>query len=140
MMKRTTRQKILFGGCRMVIVMYMLIVRYAIPVAEKCMNTFFTAIGPVIIVLAGIVMVFGAVGFTIAKNLGSTIVGGIFRATAYLVRQVARGVALLIVNVVKLVPMVFVGTRRAMMKRTKKSIVSTGVAVLATIATIAVVI
>ena len=125
---------------KMVIVMYMLIVRYAIPVAEKCMNTFFTAIGPVIIVLAGIVMVFGAVGFSIAKNLGSTIVGSVFRGAAYLIRQVARGVALLIINVVKLVPMVFVGTRRAMMKRTKKPIVSTGVAVLATIATIAVVI
>ena len=124
----------------MIIGMYMLIVRYAIPVAEKCMNSFFAAIGPIILVLAGIVLIFGAVGFSIAKNLGSTIVGGIFRAAAYLIRQVARGVAWLLINFVKLVPMVFVGTRRAMMRRTKKAIFYNGVAVLATIASIAVVI
>ena len=46
----------------------------------------------VVIILAGIVMLFGAVGMKISTNLGSTIIGGIFRGIGVIFKAIGRAI------------------------------------------------
>ena len=124
----------------MLIMMYCLMAKYALPIAGKCISDFIEMFGPMLVVLAGIIMIFGAVGFSITQNLGATIVGGCFKAVAYFGKQILKGAAWVLASLARLVPMVFVSTKRAMSRRSKKTVICNLIAGLVTIAFIAVVI
>lgn len=51
---------------------------------------------PAVIVLAGIIMLFGAVGIPLSRNLGSTIVERLFAAVGYIFRQLFEAIGWLI--------------------------------------------
>lgn len=57
----------------------------------------------IVIVLAGIVMIFGAVGLKISNNLGSTIVNNISKGISNLVRNIGKAIKWIF----KLIPIVF---------------------------------
>ena len=124
----------------MMIIVYLVCTNIVFPSIEKYASSVLGMMGPFLIAGAGIVLLFGALGFRISQNLGATIVGSLFRAAAYLVQQAARGVVWLVVRVARLIPMVFVGTRRALAKRVANSIICNCIAVLTTVLFIAVVI
>ena len=63
----------------------------------------------VVITLCGIVMIFGAVGLKISENLGSTIVGGFFRAMGYICRTIVSVIGWIFR---RMLPNVFNGSRR----------------------------
>lgn len=66
----------------------------------------------IVITLAGIVMLFGAVGMKISNNLGSTVVDGIFRAIGYICRTIITAIGWIIRNTFRMIPRVFNGSRR----------------------------
>lgn len=66
----------------------------------------------IVITLAGIVMLFGAVGMKISNNLGSTVVDGMFRAIGYICRTIITAIGWIIRNTFRMIPRVFNGSRR----------------------------
>ena len=97
----------------MLIALYFFMVNEALPQLGAYAEAMLEPVVTIIIVLAGIVMLFGAVGLNISANLGSTIVGGIFRAMGFLVRSLFRGIGWLISHFFRFIPRVFTDTRRS---------------------------
>ena len=67
---------------------------------------------PIVITLGGILMLLSIVGIRVSNNLGSTIVGGIFRAIGYLVRTIFNAAGWLIRGFFHCIPRVYNGSRR----------------------------
>lgn len=70
------------------------------------------SIMPVVIMIAGIIMLFGAVGIRISNNLGSTIIGAFFRAIGYLCRTIIQAIGWIIRNTFRLLPRIHNESRR----------------------------
>ena len=66
----------------------------------------------IVIMLAGIVMMLGAVGMKVSNNLGATIANGIFQAIGYVVRIIIQAIGWIIRNTLRLLPRVFRESRR----------------------------
>ena len=66
----------------------------------------------IVITLSGILMLFGAVGIKISNNLGSIVVGGIFRGIGYLCRTLFQAIGWVIRNTFRIIPRVLNGSRR----------------------------
>lgn len=75
----------------------------------------------IIIALAGIVILFGAAGFKISENLGSTVTNGLFRAIGALFRALGW----IIRSIFRLLPRVFTGSRRMFIRAGLNEVVST---------------
>lgn len=67
---------------------------------------------PCVIVLAGIVILFGAVGIKVSNNLGSTIVKGLFRAIGILVHFIWKGIVALFLFVIGIIPTIYKTSQR----------------------------
>lgn len=96
----------------MLIALYWFIKHVLFPDMEAFASEIFDPIMYIVITLAGIVMVFGAVGMRISSNLGSTIVGGIFRACGYVVRTIVRGTGWAVRHFFGMIPRLFTGSRK----------------------------
>ena len=96
----------------MLIALYFFFVNVAIPQIGVYAQALLEPIMLIVITLAGIVMIFGAVGMKISNNLGATVVGGIFRAIGYLGRSLFQGIGWVIRNTFRMIPSVFTGSRR----------------------------
>ena len=94
----------------------------------------------IIITLSGIIMLFGAVGMKISNNLGSTIVGGIFRAIGYIAKTIVRAFGWLIRNIITLIPRVFNGSKRIFNQMGLNSVVSNILAIIVTAIILAIII
>ena len=97
----------------MLLTLYYLLVNVAVPQMVAYTQALFEPIMLIVISLAGIVMIFGAVGMKISNNLGSTVVGGIFKGIGYFVRIIFKAIAWIFVNTFKMIPRVFNGTRKS---------------------------
>ena len=64
----------------MLIALCFFIVNVLLPQIAAYAQAFVELIMVIVITMAGIVMLFGAVGMKISNNLGSTVVSGIFQA------------------------------------------------------------
>lgn len=96
----------------MLIAIYHLIVNEFLPRLGVYANALIDLIMPIVIVLAGIVMLFGAVGFKISNNLGSTVTNGIFRAMGYLFRTLVNAIGWIIRSISRFIPRVYRESRR----------------------------
>ena len=97
----------------MLIAFYLFVVNVALPQLGSYADALLEPVMTIVITLAGIVMLFGAVGLKISNNLGSTIVGGIFRITGYLCHTIIKAIGCIIRYTFRLIPRVFTESRRA---------------------------
>lgn len=95
----------------MLIFLYLLFMYYVVPQLAAYASAMVEPVMVIVIMLAGIVMVFGAIGVRISNNLGSTVVNGIFQAIGYVVRQIFRGIAWIVRTIVNAIPGIFRGMR-----------------------------
>lgn len=92
----------------MLILAYFFIATFVVPQVCNIAPVIFQNTMVVIIILAGIVMLFGAVGMRISTNLGSTIIGGIFRGIGAIFTMVGRAIRW----IVRSIPRVYTNSRR----------------------------
>ena len=83
----------------------------------------------ILIICTGIVMLLGSVGMKISANLGSTIVGGLFRGIGWLFNHAFRGIRWLIRSIIRLIPRVYNGCRRNFIEWGLNPVLSTILAV-----------
>ena len=96
----------------MLITLYFFIMNVAVPRIGAYAQALLEPVMVIVITFAGIVMLFGAVGMKVSNNLGSTVVGGIFRAIGYLCRTSIQAVGWIVRNTFRMIPRVFNGSRR----------------------------
>ena len=106
-----------------------------LPTIAKYLGDIMAPIMSAVIVLFGIILLFGAVGVKISENLGSTVVKGIGNGIGYIGKQFFKAIAWGVKGVVRLLPNVY--------RRTNKALLSSGVsqvprAIWSTLATIGV--
>ena len=124
----------------MLIAVYLFIVNVAVPQIGAYAQALLEPIMMIVITLAGIVMLFGAVGMKISNNLGSTVVGGIFRGIGYLCRALFQVLGWIIRNTFRMVPRVFNGSRRTFNQIGVNTVISNILAVVVVIAFVAIII
>lgn len=76
----------------MLILLYHLCVEELFPRFMLLVLAILEAFMPIIICFVGIVLVFAAIGCRISANLGSTIVGGLFKAIAYVGKPILKAI------------------------------------------------
>lgn len=65
------------------------------------------ALMPCVIMLAGIVILLGAVGIKVINNLGSTIAKGVFGAIGILVHFIWKGIVALFLCIIGIIPTIY---------------------------------
>ena len=95
----------------MLIALY-LVIKNLLPALGSNLKALVEPLMLIVITLAGITMLFGAVGMKISNNLGSTIVGGIFRAIGYICQTIIRSIGWIIRSIFRMIPHVFTESRR----------------------------
>lgn len=124
----------------MLIALYLFIVNVVLSRVGVYAHALLEPIMVIVITLAGIVMLFGAVGMRISNNLGSTVVGGIFRAFGYICRTIIRAISWIVRNIFRIIPRVFNESRRAFIQIGMNDLVSTILAVVVVIIFLAIII
>ena len=124
----------------MLIALYFFFVNVAVPQISAYAQALLEPIMVIVITLAGIVMLFGAVGMKISNNLGSTVVSGIFRGIGYLCRTLIQAIGWIIRNTFRMMPRVFNGSRRTFKQLGMNAAVSNILAVVVVIVFVAVII
>lgn len=124
----------------MLIALYFFIVNVAVPQISAYAQSLLEPIMVIVITLAGIVMLFGAVGMKISNNLGSTVVGGIFRGVGYLCRILLQALGWVIRNTFRMMPRVLNGSRRTFNQMGLNAVLSNILAVVVVIVFVAIII
>lgn len=96
----------------MLIALYFFITEVAVPQIGAYALALVKPTMIIIITLAGLTLMFSAVGVKISNNLGSTIVGGIFRGIGFLVRTLFQAIGWIVRNIFRMIPRVFNGSKR----------------------------
>lgn len=91
----------------------------------------------IVITIAGIVMLFGAVGMRISNNLGATVVGGIFKGIGYICRTLLQAFGWIVRNAFRMIPRIYNESKRIFSQMGLNTTVSALLAVLVVIAFIA---
>lgn len=112
----------------MLIAIYFFISNYFLP----SLGGYFIALTPSFIVLAGIVILFSAVGIKF-NNLGTTITNTLFAAIGYIVKTFINGISWIIKNAFRLLPSIFNGCKRILTNAGLKPAVSNIVSVIVAI-------
>lgn len=124
----------------MLIALYFTVTDVVLPQIAAIFNGLLEPVMTIVIILAALVMAFGAVGMRISNNLGSTVVGGIFRAISYICRTIIQAIGWIFRTIIRIIPQVFNGSRRFFTQLGMSSPISTIMGVFVTIVIIAVII
>ena len=124
----------------MLIALYLFIMNVALPQIGAYAQALLEPVMVIVITLAGIVMLFGAVGMKISNNLGSTVVGGIFRAIGYICQTIIRAIGWIIRNIFRMIPRVFNGSRRTFNQIGINALVSNLLAIVVVVIVLAIII
>lgn len=124
----------------MLIALYLFIVNVALPQIGAYAQALLEPVMVIVITLAGIVMLFGAVGLKISNNLGSTVVSGIFRAIGYVCRTIIRAIGWIIRNIFRMIHRVFNGSRRTFNQLGMNALVSNLLSIIVTVVFLAIII
>lgn len=124
----------------MLLALYYFIMNVAVPQVGTYAQALLEPVIVISITLAGIVMIFGAVGIKISNNLGSTIMNGIFRAIGYLFQLLFRAIAWIVRSTFRLLPRVFAENRRVFTQLGLNPVLSNALAVLVTAFVLAIII
>ncbi len=103
----------------MLIAIYFFIANYFLP----SVGAYFIALTPSFIILAGIVILFSAVGIKF-NNLGTTITNALFTAIGYIVKTFINGISWIIKNAFRLLPNIFNRCKRILTNAGLKPAVS----------------
>lgn len=122
------------------IALYLFIMNVALPQIGAYAQALIEPVMVIVITLAGIVMLFGAVGIKISNNLGSTVVGGIFRAIGYICRTIITAIGWIIRNIFRMIPRVFNGSRRTFNQIGINALVSNLLAIVVVVIVLAIII
>ena len=124
----------------MLIALYLVIMNVVIPQLVVYAQALFESVMVIVITLAGIVMLFGAVGMRISNNLGSTVVSGIFRAIGYICRTIIEATAWIVRNIFRMLPRIFNCSRRTFRQIGVNDLVSNLLAVLVVVVVLVIII
>ena len=124
----------------MIITLYFFVMNVAVPQIGAYAQALLEPVMVIVITVAGIVMLFGAAGMKISNNLGSTVVGGIFRAIVYLCRMIFQAIGWIVLNTFRMIPRVFNGSRRTFNQLGLKAWVSNILAVIVVVIVVAIII
>ncbi len=124
----------------MLIALYLFIMNVALPQIGAYAQALIEPVMVIVITLAGIVILFGAVGMKISNNLGSTVVGGIFRAIGYICRTIITAIGWIIRNIFRMIPRVFNGSRRTFNQIGINALVSNLLAIVVVVIVLAIII
>lgn len=124
----------------MLIVLYLVIVNVVMPQIGAYANALLEPVMMIVICLAGLVMIFGAVGMKISNNLGATVVGTIFKAIGYICRKVIQAIGWIVKNTFKMIPKVFKGSKKVFEQHKLKALTSNVLAVIVVILYLAIII
>ena len=108
----------------MLIALYIVIVNHLIPTGLAYFNFLVKPTMLIVITMAGLVIIFGAVGFRVSQNLGSTIVEGIFRAIGFVVSHLFWAVGWIVTRTFMLLPRVYNWTHPSLIDAGANKIVS----------------
>lgn len=108
----------------MLIALYIVIVNHLIPTGLAYFNFLVKPTMLIVITMAGLVIIFGAVGFRVSQNLGSTIVEGIFRAIGFVVSHLFWTVGWIVTRTFMLLPRVYNWTHQSLIDAGANKIVS----------------
>jgi hypothetical protein len=108
----------------MLIALYIVIVNHLIPTGLAYFNFLVKPTMLIVITMAGLVIIFGAVGFRVSQNLGSTIVEGIFRAIGFVVSHLFWAVGWIVTRTFMLLPRVYNWTHQSLIDAGANKIVS----------------
>lgn len=124
----------------MLLAVYFFIVNVVIPQLGAFTNALIEPVMIIVITLAGITMLFGAVGMRISNNLGATIVGGILRGIGYVCRTIINAIGWILRNTFRMIPRVFNGSRQVFNQMGMSTVVSNILAIIAVVIFIAIII
>ena len=124
----------------MLIALYLAIVNVVIPQLGAYAQALLKPVMVIVITLAGIVMLFGAVGMRISNNLGSTVVGGIFRAIGYICQTIIGATAWIVRNIFRMIPRIFNGSIRTFRQIGVNALVSNLLAVVVVVVVLVIII
>lgn len=124
----------------MMIIFFKFMFTNVIPQLQLYASALFQPVMVIVITLAGIMMLFAAIGVRISANLGSTIIGGIFSAIGFVVTNVFRACGWLIQSMFRMVPRIYRESRRVFEQSGLNTGLSAILAVLITMLFVAVVI
>lgn len=124
----------------MLIALYLFFANVVVPQLGKIAQALLEPVMVIVIILAGIVMLFGAVGFKISNGLGSTVVGGIFQAIGYVFRKIFQAIGWVVRSVFKMIPRIFKESRTTLSQLGLKDWLSNVLAGLSVIALVAIII
>lgn len=108
----------------MLIALYIVIVNHLIPTGLAYFNFLVKPTMLIVITMAGLVIIFGAVGFRVSQNLGSTIVEGMFRAIGFVVSHLFWAVGWIVTRTFMLLPRVYNWTHQSLIDAGANKIVS----------------
>lgn len=91
----------------MLIALYFFFINVAIPNVQMYAMALIEPAMVLIITLAGIIMLFGAVGLKISNNLGATVMSGLFKACGYIIRTFIQAIGWIIRNAFHMTPRVY---------------------------------
>ena len=97
----------------MLVGLYLVMVRVVIPQLAAYASALLAPVMTIVIILFGLIMIFGAIGIRISNNLGSTIFGGIFRGIGFLVRSLFHAIGWIVTRTARMIPRLFTGSRNA---------------------------
>lgn len=123
----------------MLIALCFFIVNVLLPQIAAYAQAFVELVMVIVITMAGIIMLFGAVGMKISNNLGSTVVSGIFKAIGYTCRTIIKAIGWIARNIFKMIPLVFNESRRTF-RQIGNDLISNLLAVLVVIIFLAIII
>jgi hypothetical protein len=95
----------------MVYGLYYLLKNVVLPDVAALMGAIFEPLMVCVIIFIGFVMLFGAVGMNISRNLGATVAGRLLDAIGYVGRTIIRGIGWCIRSFCRFIPRVFTGSR-----------------------------
>lgn len=87
---------------------------------------------PIVVTLAGIMLICSAAGVRISQNMGSTILKGIFNAIGYVGKTIVNAIGWLIRQILNIIPKIFKGSRKTFEQMGVNKGISTLLAVLIT--------
>ncbi len=97
------------------------------------LQVFAIVLAPIVVVIAGIMLICNAAGVRISQNLGATLANGIFSAMGYVARNVVNAAIWIGRRALRMIPRVFTGSRRMFRQMGISEAVSIWLAILVTI-------
>ena len=124
----------------MLVLFILWITNEALPRIGTYANALAEPVMEVSITLAGIAIRFGAFGVNLFSNIMKIVVGGIIKGTGYLVRTTIQAIGWFVRSILRMIPRIFYGSRRAFAQMGMTPLLSNVLAIIVVIIFIAIIV